>query len=94
MNLGNVIDRQVDQQEDPLSIPEEIAEVIYNFFQLNSQLSLLLFLCPLSLIGLLILFAVRNLKGFGRWLGWTFIISGILTLFLIFYKSGSCSCHL
>jgi len=47
-------------------------------------LSLLLLICPLSLVGLIILFVVRNLKSFGRWLGWTYILSGIFTLLLIF----------
>lgn len=83
-NIGIVIETQIHQQDDEITIPEDIANLIHNLFQLDSQLSLLLLLCPLSLIGLIILLAVRNLKNFGRWLGWAFILSGILTLLLIF----------
>jgi hypothetical protein len=83
-NVGLVIETQIRQQDDALSIPEEGAKVIYNLFQLDSQLSLLLLLCPLSLIGLIILLVVRNFKSFGRWIGWALILSGIFTLLLIF----------
>lgn len=67
-----------------LSIPENAANFIFQIFQLDAQLSLLLLLCPLSLIGIIIFFAVRNTQSFGRWLGWSFILAGITTLFLIF----------
>lgn len=83
-HVGTVIELQIRQRDDTLSVPEEGARVIYNLFQLDSQLSLLLLICPLALIGLIILFVVRSLKSFGRWLGWTFIIAGIFTLLLIF----------
>lgn len=82
--VGIVIETQIRQQDDGLNVPEEGAKVIYNLFQLDSQLSLLLLICPLSLVGLIILLAVRTLKSFGRWLGWSFILSGIFTLLLIF----------
>jgi len=83
-NIGTAINTQIRQDESSLSVPEDLARLVYNLFQLDSQLSLLLLLCPLSLIGFIMVFAVRNIKGFGRWLGWTFIITGIITLLLIF----------
>jgi len=83
-NVGIVIETQIRQENNSLSVPEEGAKVLNNLFQLDSQLSLLLLICPLSLIGLIILLAVRTLKSFGRWLGWSFILSGIFTLLLIF----------
>ena len=83
-NVGTVIEIQISQQSDVLSAPEEGAKIIHNLFQLDSQLSLLLLICPFSLVGLIMFLAVRTLKSFGRWLGWSFILSGIFTLFLIF----------
>lgn len=82
-NLGTNIS-QVQGNSTLVSIPEDVAHLIYQVFQLDAQLSFLLFLCPLSLIGLIILFAVRNLTSLGRWLGWSFILAGILTMLLIF----------
>jgi hypothetical protein len=83
-NVGVEIKTQIRQQHDTLSIPEEVAGLIHNLFQLDSQLSLLFLLCPMSLLGLIILLGIRNLKSFGRWLGWAFILSGIMTMILIF----------
>lgn len=82
--IGTMLDVQIREQGSSIVIPDEYARLIYNLFQLDSQLSLLLLLCPLTVIGFIMVFAVRNLKSFGRWLGWTFIITGIVTLFLIF----------
>lgn len=83
-NVGNVIKTQIRQQHDTLSIPKEVAGLIHNLFLLDSQLSLLFLLCPMSLLGVIILLGIRNLKSFGRWLGWAFILSGIMTMILIF----------
>ncbi len=82
--IGIVLNMELRQQDNALVIPEDYARLIYNLFQLDSQLSLLLLLCPLTLIGFIMVLAVRNLTSFGRWIGWTFIITGIITLFLIF----------
>lgn len=83
-NLGRVISLGLEQQSDALTIPENVARLVYNLFQLDSQLSWLFFLCPLSLIGFIIIFAVRTRKSFGRWIGWSLLLAGIITLILIF----------
>lgn len=84
VGLGTILNAQIRQQENVIRFPEEVSRLIYNLFQLDNQMSLLLFLCPLTLIGFIMVFAVRNLKSFGRWLGWTLIVTGIVTMILIF----------
>lgn len=83
-NLGGALQLQLSLQGNVLTIQDDTARLLYNLFQLDSQLSLLFMLCPMVLIGFIMLFAVRNLKGFGRWMGWSFLLSGIVTLVLMF----------
>jgi len=52
-------------------------------FSIESQLILLLFLCPASLVALIVFFAVRSLRGFGLWVGTTSIITAIFSLFFV-----------
>jgi len=44
------------------------------------QLLSLAYLCPLGILALIVTFAVRSFQGFGRWIGITLIIVGILAL--------------
>jgi hypothetical protein len=65
-------------------IQREDVEVINLLIEIDRSGLLLLFLCPLSLVSLIVVLAVRSLKGFGSWLAGTSLLTGVLLLILIF----------
>ncbi len=58
-------------------------------FDAYEQLGNLFYLCPLALLSLVVALVVRSLKHFGRWLGWTTIISGVLMVLPLIFVSGA-----
>ncbi|MCC7447435.1 MAG: hypothetical protein IT324_08475 [Anaerolineae bacterium] len=50
------------------------------FVQLQSRLSVLLFLIPLALLSIIVIVTVRSGKEFFRWTGWVLVLSGLITL--------------
>jgi hypothetical protein len=44
------------------------------------QLVGLFYLCPAGIMALMVIIVVRSLRGFGRWIGWTSIVSGFVAL--------------
>jgi len=61
------------------------ARMINLFIELDRQALTLLYLCPMALLSLIVIFAVRSAKSFGRWLGTVNVISGIVILLMIFF---------
>lgn len=48
--------------------------------QSTQQVILLFFLCPAALLAILVILTIRSLQGFGRWMGITALIAGVLAL--------------
>ncbi|MCU0512005.1 MAG: hypothetical protein MUE40_05475 [Anaerolineae bacterium] len=59
------------------------ARALQIFAELDMQLVGFLYLCPLALTGLIVFCAVRSLKGFGRWLGLTAVLTGSAIFILL-----------
>ncbi len=76
------------QIPDVIPDPEQInspqarlrLEELKRTVRLARALVIELWLLPVALLALIVFFAVRSLKSFGRWTGWTLIAGGILTL--------------
>jgi hypothetical protein len=56
--------------------------------RLQSRLLVLLFLVPIGLLFLIVIVAIRSLKGFLRWLGWSLVVSGIVSLLPVILLPG------
>lgn len=82
--LGTQLAISVQENENRLTIQQDYANLLYLWVKLDSQISLLGLICPLGLIGLMVLLVVRTLKSFGRWVGWTLLITGIVIILLMF----------
>ena len=54
------------------------------FFQTWDKFVPLLYLCPAGVLALLVIVGVRSLKGFGQWVGWTGVLSGLLAILPVF----------
>jgi hypothetical protein len=48
--------------------------------QIYYQLTCLFYLCPVGLVALMVAFAVRSFKGFGRWAGIVLVLAGLLAI--------------
>jgi hypothetical protein len=62
------------------------ARILYLFGQIDNQSALLVYLCPLSLLSLIVVATVRSRKSFSRWVGTTGLIAGgvlFMTLLLV-----------
>ncbi|MGJ3238221.1 MAG: hypothetical protein ACFE0Q_05895 [Anaerolineae bacterium] len=71
------ISQAFDLNRDDARIFGIVVELIFD------QALLLLYLCPTALLSILILLAVRSLKGFSRWIGSVLIAVGVLILLVI-----------
>jgi len=54
------------------------------FFQAWEGFVPLFYLCPAGLLALIVIIGVRSLKGFGQWVGWTGVLSGLLAMLPVF----------
>ncbi|MBC7871372.1 MAG: hypothetical protein H7Y09_11085 [Chitinophagaceae bacterium] len=61
----------------PQSGDDQVLRLLTETYQ---QLLSLAYLCPLGILTLIVTFSVRTFQGFGRWIGITLIIVGILAL--------------
>ncbi len=85
--LGELLDQQRISLDEIFGFRRQDAQAAQLLAQLQSQITLMLYLCPLALIALVVAIVVRNLKGFGRWIGSTSIVSGgFLVLVLVFLQ--------
>jgi hypothetical protein len=66
-------------------IPRDVANTISLFAKLDRQVLVLLYLCPVGLMALVVVFAVRSGKGFARWMGITTLVTGLLTIMWLLY---------
>ena|GEM_PF-652541 len=86
--LSTQLQSIVRQIPDVIPDPEQITspqarlrlEELKRSVRLARALVIELWLLPVALLALIVFFAVRSLKSFGRWAGWTLIVGGILTL--------------
>lgn len=69
---------------DIYSLTKDNARTINTLVELDRQGLMLIYLCPMALLSLIIIFTVRSPKGFGRWIGGTSIASGVVILITIF----------
>lgn len=77
------LDNDVVTVSQLLDVDRDDARSLYLFVQLDRQGLILMYLCPMALLALIIIFSVRALKGFGRWIGGVSVAVGLLLLFLI-----------
>lgn len=52
-------------------------------FELDQYALALFYLCPLALLALIVVFAVRSLRGFGLWFGFTAITAAVVLLLVL-----------
>lgn len=83
-NIANRIEASLEQTPQEVIYQENLARFVYQLAQFDSQISLLFYLCPMALLTLIVIVAVRSLKSFGRWMGWSAILTGIIIVFLLF----------
>ena len=85
--LGDLLDQQRISLDEIFGFRRQDAQAAQLLAQLQSQITLMLYLCPLALIALIVTLLVRTLKGFGRWIGSTSLVSGgLLVVVLIFLQ--------
>lgn len=61
-------------------ITADDARLLKLLFEIDTQVLVLAFLCPISIFALIITVAVRSGKGFMRWTGITTLLSGLLVI--------------
>jgi hypothetical protein len=66
-------------------IPRDVANTISLIAKLDRQILVLLYLCPVGLMALVVVFAVRSGKAFTRWVGITTLVTGLLTIMWLLY---------
>jgi hypothetical protein len=69
---------------DLFELTRDNARTINLLAELDHQGLMLTYLCPMALLSLILIFAIRSTKSFGRWIGGISIVSGIIILVTIF----------
>lgn len=64
-------------------VPDD-ARLLYLLGEIDNQSGLLLYLCPMALLSLMVVAVVRSRQSFGRWIGLTSLLSGVLLLITLF----------
>lgn len=85
--LGNVADLLGDDAptvQTVLGVTNDDVRVVGLLVDIDNQLLAISYLCPAALLALVVMFAVRSLKGFGRWLGWASIVISVALVAVIF----------
>jgi hypothetical protein len=81
--VGNTLPEENVTVEEFYRVTRQDARAVYLLGQLNSQVMIFLYLCPAALCALMVFFTVRSLNGFGRWMGFTGMVTGISILALL-----------
>lgn len=81
--IANQLEEIGSLQTETLLIEDDAIQVMRLIYEIANQLIILLYLCPVAIVALIIVATVRSTKSFGRWTGWTSIVTGALVIILL-----------
>jgi hypothetical protein len=65
-------------------IASDDARFLYLLGEIDNQSGLLMYLCPMALLSLMVVAVVRSRRSFGRWIGSTSLLAGVVLLITLF----------
>lgn len=82
-DIGDALGEDTLTVSEMTAVTRDDARAAHLVFSLMQQSFLLLFLCPMALMSLVIILSVRNLMGFGIWIGGAVIVTGVIFVLII-----------
>jgi hypothetical protein len=70
---------------DFFGIDQQEARFIYLLALLDGHMMSLTYLCPISLLALMVFFTVRSVKSFGRWIGSSALFTSVIVILAIVF---------
>lgn len=89
-SIGEMIDAEsTPSLGEFFEVTEEDARALYLLVQLDRQGLTLVYLLPLALLCLIVILAVRAVKGFGCWIGGTLAVTGATLILVLLWLQAS-----